>query len=520
MHPIRDVLFGKIMTRGRRLGNSHRIHGILAASAALAAWLAAGAPPAAPDTTKLFKPGTIRVLIFSGFNNHDWRTTTPFLRKLLTDTGRFDVRVTENPEGATAATLAPYDVLVIDYCGPRWGKVTEDAVESFVKSGKGMVVVHGASYAFAGLEVLGDGHRGMGIKEAPWPEYARMVGGFWPRVPAKQFHGQRHSFNVKIIDKQHPIFQGMGDTFVATDELYHSMQFFPDTKVLAAGYDDPALGGTGKEEPLLTAVDYGKGRVFYTALGHEVPAMSETGFMTTFVRGTEWAATGKVAVEPAAASTKSPPTRTLVVTGGHDYEPSFYTVFEGYDDFVWSHAASNTAAFRSDIRNKYDVLVLYDMSSDLDDKGRGNLRDFVESGKGLVVLHHAIADYQTWTWWYKEVVGGKYLLQPEDGMPASTYKHDQDLFVRPVVNHPITNPIGPIHIKDEAYKGKWISSENQVLLKTDNPIDDGPIMWISPYRRSRVVYLELGHDEAAHRNPAFRALVHNAILWSAGRLNK
>ncbi len=474
------------------------------------------------DTTKLFRPGAIRVLIFSGFNNHDWRTTTPFLRKLLTDTGWFDVRVCENPEGTTAATLSPYDALVIDYCGPRWGKTTEEAVASFVRSGKGMVVVHGASYAFAGLEILGDGHRPTGMKEPPWPEYARMVGGFWPGVPAKQFHGQRHSFKVKIADRSHAIFQGMGDSFVATDELYHSMRFFPETKVLATAYDDPAMGGTGKEEPMLTAVNYGKGRVFYTALGHEVPAMSESGFITTFTRGTEWAATGKVdsAADAAAAAPKPSPVRALVVTGGHDYETSFYAVFEGFDDLVWSHAASNAAAFKSDIRPRYDVLVLYDMSSDLDESGRRNLRDFAESGKGIVVLHHAIADYQTWTWWYKEVVGGKYLLQAEGGMPASTYAHDQDLFVRPVGSHPITSPTGPLHIKDETYKGKWIGPNNKVLLRTDHPTDDGPIMWISPYEKSRVVYLELGHDSAAHRNPAFRTLVHNSILWSAGRLNK
>ena len=38
----------------------------------------------------LFKPGAIRALILSGQNNHDWRTTTPFLRTLLLTTGRFD----------------------------------------------------------------------------------------------------------------------------------------------------------------------------------------------------------------------------------------------------------------------------------------------------------------------------------------------------------------------------------------------------------------------------------------------
>ena len=66
----------------------------------------------AQDTIPFFQPGKIRVLIFSGRNNHDWRTTTPFLRKILVNSGRFDVRVEEEPAGITAATLAAYDVLV------------------------------------------------------------------------------------------------------------------------------------------------------------------------------------------------------------------------------------------------------------------------------------------------------------------------------------------------------------------------------------------------------------------------
>jgi type 1 glutamine amidotransferase len=482
--------------------------------------LADGLSGAATDIARFFKPGALRVLILSGRNNHDWRTTTPFLRKLLADTGRFDVRVCEEPAGLTSETLSAYDAIVVDYCGPRWGTATEKAVESFVRSGKGMVVVHGASYAFSGLEVLGDGHVRTGIKEPAWPEYARMVGGYWPEPPPKQFHGQRHSFTVKIVQKDHPIFQGMKDTFIATDELYHQMTFLPETRILATAYDDPKMGGTGKEEALLCAVDYGKGRVFYTALGHEVPAMSETGFITTFVRGTEWAASGKVTLPPDIAESKpqADRLRVLVVTGGHDYEPSFYTVFEGYGDWNWTHAVSNQAAFKSDLRKKYDVVVLYDFSQDLDENGRKNLQDFLESDKGLVVLHHAIADYQAWPWWYQEVVGGKYLLRTEGSTPGSTYKHDEDLLVRPVGTHPITSGIGPLHIRDETYKGMWMSPNNKILLRTDNPTSDGPIAWISSYPKSRVVYLELGHDSAAHRNPAYRALVRNSILWTAGRL--
>lgn len=111
--------------------------------------LAVPAPPAAAQNTlPLFKKGALRVLILSGRNNHDWRSTTPALRQALVATGKFDVRVNEEPAGMSAETLSAYNALVLDYNGPRWGQTAEHAVEAFLRAGRGMVVVHGASWAF------------------------------------------------------------------------------------------------------------------------------------------------------------------------------------------------------------------------------------------------------------------------------------------------------------------------------------------------------------------------------------
>ena len=84
------------------------------------------------------------------------------------------------------------------------------------------------------------------------------------------------------------------------------------------------------------------------------------------------------------------------------------------------YAPSNVEAFSGDIRAKYDTLVLYDYSQDLDKAGRKNLRDFVEAGKGVVVLHQAIADYNDWPWWWQEVVGGRYVAEGPS-RPASIH---------------------------------------------------------------------------------------------------
>jgi type 1 glutamine amidotransferase len=68
----------------------------------------------------------------------------------------------------------------------------------------------------------------------------------------------------------------MPATFTATDELYHQMKFLPSTQIVAVAYDDPKMGGTGQDEPMLCANQYGHGRVFYTALGHDLAAMKKS----------------------------------------------------------------------------------------------------------------------------------------------------------------------------------------------------------------------------------------------------
>jgi len=463
----------------------------------------------------------VRVLIFSGYNNHDWRTTTPYLQKLLADTGRFEVRVQEEPAGTTAATLANYDLLVLDYQGPRWGEVTEKAVADFVRSGKGLVVVHGTLYAFSGFDILGPGHQKTGRTEPVWKEFTEMAGGTWAGAAPASYHAPRHLFDVKVTASGNPVLRSMGDKFAVTDELYHGLRIAPSSTVLATAFDDPKNGGTGKDEPMLWTSSYGKGRVFATALGHEVPAMQEPGFAISFVRGAEWAATGEVTLPAKFPDPRAEKrVRIEVVTGGHGHDSDFYRIFLDRTDLA-VNVNPHPDAYSRDMRKDTDVLVLYDMvqTSALAGDRRKNLQDFVESGKGLVVLHHAIADFNDWPWWSDEVVGGKYLLQTEGARPGSTYHHDEDMYVERVAEHPITRGLGPIHVRDETYKGMVISPEAKVLMKTTNPTSDGPVVWISPYSKSRVVYIELGHDRLAHNNPDYRELVHRAILWAGGRLD-
>lgn len=208
--------------------------------------------------------------------------------------------------------------------------------------------------------------------------------------------------------------------------------------------------------------------------------------------------------------------RVVVVTGGHDHDASFYSVFEGYPEIA-ATVRAHPSAFARDMRKQADVLVLYDMTRELEPARQEVLRQFVEAGKGVVVLHHAVADYLNWPWWSEEVVGARYVFTPPEGAAASSYKHDEVLSVRPVGQHPIQAGIGPFRIIDETYKNMWYSPKIKAIFETDNPTSDGPVAWIGPCATSRVAAIQMGHDRNAHLNPAYRKMVRNAIVWAAGR---
>jgi type 1 glutamine amidotransferase len=207
--------------------------------------------------------------------------------------------------------------------------------------------------------------------------------------------------------------------------------------------------------------------------------------------------------------------RVFVVTGGHDHEPDFYSLFYHSDWKCMTDA--HPFALGRDIRERFDVLVMHDMYNSLDEKGRSNLQAFVNAGKGVVVTHHALASHWQWTWWWKEVVGGRYLLKADAGLAGSTYDHDQQMTVTPVGDHPVVKGVSRMQLHDETYKGMQFVEGLVPLLRTDHPKSDLVVGWIGPCKTSRVVAIQPGHDASTHRDPSYRRLIRNAVMWSGGR---
>jgi type 1 glutamine amidotransferase len=273
----------------------------------------------------------VRVILIDGQNNHNWRATTPLLKAELERTGRFAVDVSshlkpgDKPGAVETVPFPPdlgkYDVLVSNYNGAPWPKEFQKQLEDRLKEGKlGLVIVHAANNSFPG-----------------WGEYNAMIGMGWrdnrfgdrlvvddqgkeKRVPKGDGpgagHGPQHAFKVTVRDADHPVTKGMPREWLhAQDELYQGMRGpAQNVHLLATAYSDKKYRGTGEHEPMIWTVAYGKGRVFHTPMGHDLPALRCLGFVATLQRGTEWAATGKVTLPlpegfPTAEKTSSLPAK-------------------------------------------------------------------------------------------------------------------------------------------------------------------------------------------------------------------
>ncbi|MBI3876560.1 MAG: ThuA domain-containing protein [Verrucomicrobia bacterium] len=218
--------------------------------------------------------------------------------------------------------------------------------------------------------------------------------------------------------------------------------------------------------------------------------------------------------------------KVLLITGGHGFEKEpFFKVFRDNADITFT-AASHTdaktgaSAFERDDLLNFDVVVLYDMPKEISEAQKTKFLSLLEKGTGLVVLHHALVSYQHWPE-YEKIIGGRY--PEEDGKGGKVteqigYKHDEEVPVVIVAkDHPITAGLKDFTIHDEIYWGFRVGVDVTPLLTTTHPRSGKPLAWTRTQGKSRVVYLQLGHDHSAYENPNYRTLVTRSIQWAARR---
>lgn len=275
----------------------------------------------------------LRVLIVDGQNNHTaWPKTTVMMKKYLEETGRFSVDVERTkytwkggdllkqyPLGDGKAyedlkqpkadpdfkpKFSDYDVVLSNFGfnAADWPQATQDALVKFVKGGGGFVVVHAADNSFGNWkefnEMIGlGGWGGRNEKTGPYVYFDETGETVRDDSPGKGgSHGPQHPFQIVIRNPDHPITQGLPRAWMhANDELYQQLRGPANNMtILATAYADKDFKGTGRHEPMMMTIDYGDGRIYHTPMGHADYSVQCVGFITTLVRGTEWAATGKV----------------------------------------------------------------------------------------------------------------------------------------------------------------------------------------------------------------------------------
>lgn len=253
----------------------------------------------------------IAVMILDGESAaayHDWQLVTPVLKKMLEETGLFAVTVvTAPPTNKDFAIFEPefskYQVVVMNYDAPdeRWPVALKASFEQYMMNGGGLVAVHAADNAFPGWQAFNEM-----IGVGGWRDRTDQSGPYWYYLDGKLLsdpapgragrHGRRVPFEVTVRDATHPITKGLPRIWMHQgDELYAALRGpGRNMTVLATAYSDPANAGTGRDEPQLMVLRYGKGRVFHTTMGHDINALSSVDFVVTLQRAAEWVATGNV----------------------------------------------------------------------------------------------------------------------------------------------------------------------------------------------------------------------------------
>ena len=256
------------------------------------------------------QPPALKILIVDGVNNHDWQYSTGAVHHILTATGRFTVDVsTFDGSKPWSPVFEKYDAVFINFNGGhkddgiRWPRQVEESLERYVRSGGGIVVFHAANNAFLHWDAYNE-MIGLGWRDRSFgPGLAVADNGRIFTIPQgtgmNPGHGPRHDFQMRIVEREHPITKGIPPLWMHPSEQLTHGQHGPaqGLTILTSAYSKDSL----QNEPMDWVRNYGKGRVYTTMLGHSWknepnPNYECVGFQTLLARGVEWAASGRVTI--------------------------------------------------------------------------------------------------------------------------------------------------------------------------------------------------------------------------------
>ena len=208
------------------------------------------------------------LIVWGGWEGHTPERSANLVRDMLTGHG-FEVTVDTTTEAFTDPDLGAHSLIVPVITMSRIEKEELENLLKAVRGGTGIAGFHG---------LMCDSFRND-------PDYQFMTGGQWVAHP-----GNIIDYRVNITRGDDPIMQGIADFPYRSEQYY--MHFDPSNEVLATTtfkgdiFDEIE----GVVMPVVWKRRFGKGRVFYSALGHTADEFAVPEMKTIFERGALWAA--------------------------------------------------------------------------------------------------------------------------------------------------------------------------------------------------------------------------------------
>ena len=211
-----------------------------------------------------------KILLFCGGEIHNWKEVGDAVEPILRADDRFEVtRINEDLSVLESPKLDSYDAIVFYYTVGTITETQRNGLLNYIASGKGYVGIHSAADSFRDCE-----------------EYRAMVGGYFVT------HPRYRQYQVMICDPEHVSVKAVADKLIAegsvpefytTDEMYVT-SWDSRVKVLAKSLWGKCTG------PVAWVKEWGKGRVYWLALGHDGAACNQPIFAPMLINAILWAA--------------------------------------------------------------------------------------------------------------------------------------------------------------------------------------------------------------------------------------
>ncbi|MBC7400443.1 MAG: ThuA domain-containing protein, partial [Mucilaginibacter sp.] len=155
--------------------------------------------------------------------------------------------------------------------------------------------------------------------------------------------------------------------------------------------------------------------------------------------------------------------------------------------------------------SKYDGVIIYANYETISPSQESALKNFVQSGKGLVALHSAAGCFKN-SEWYVNAVGGQYKSETTGNFRAK------------IINskHPIMKGLTEFETNDEQYVHQRLNPDITVLIERVNGASHEPNTWVRNENKGRVFYTAYGHNDTTWTKLGFLNLVRNGTLWAIG----